>query len=194
MKTGERVVFAPGNKARYGQDHGFHVGVPEGVVFTVEPFTGKQKKLIAKGYGVKSGTHEDYGCGALYVESKDIRAWATLADSDIARGWTFQVVDLHDFDCATRAGMACSCLQDIKPDRVAECTTERMETLLQRIEDANECAEHWMTLALDRETTLREILDTIVWKTGDETLIRKTIPGLKVYEFITDILGEDDNG
>ena len=62
------VTFKDGNNVIYGQDMGFHRGVPAGVRFAVykQPFGIGKYKLVADGYGsFKHG--ERYGNGAIYV-------------------------------------------------------------------------------------------------------------------------------
>ena len=61
-----RVRFRP-NWIFYGQDMGFHHGIPDGVWFDVEA-SGDHYVLRADGYGSRSGK---YGNGALYVRKAD---------------------------------------------------------------------------------------------------------------------------
>ena len=62
------VTFKDGNDVIYGQDMGFHRGVPAGVRFAVykQPSNNGKYKLVADGYG--SFQHgERYGNAAIYV-------------------------------------------------------------------------------------------------------------------------------
>ena len=63
----DTVTFAP-NKLAYGQDFGFHRGIPAGIVFVVED-RGPQCRLSAPGYG-----DQPYGNGALLVAAEIVRA------------------------------------------------------------------------------------------------------------------------
>lgn len=71
------VQFRSGNRVPYSQDFNFRVGVPSGVMFSVEEGARFQKegdwRLTADGYGVL-GKPNSYGNGALYVRSRDVSA------------------------------------------------------------------------------------------------------------------------
>ena len=71
---GKRVVFKPDNKCPYRQDFQGRIGVPDGVVFTVDAVWRSSNKLIwliAPGYGGKSS----YGNGRISVEHADFWKW-----------------------------------------------------------------------------------------------------------------------
>ena len=60
-----RFTF-PENTIPYGQDFGFHIGIPAGIRFEMQRISNKLIKLIAKGYGLLP-PGGSYGNGALYV-------------------------------------------------------------------------------------------------------------------------------
>jgi len=68
-----KATFKEGNDILYGQDMGFHRGIPPGIAFDVidmgpAPDKGKTLyKLVARGYGILGHGGDDYGNGALYV-------------------------------------------------------------------------------------------------------------------------------
>jgi len=72
MKTEAKKTlrFKEGNRIVYGQDFGWHIGVPHDVDFEVtNNFDGKIT-LRAKGYGLLAedgGGHDDYGNGSITV-------------------------------------------------------------------------------------------------------------------------------
>ena len=55
--------FPKDNTLMYGQDMGFHRGIPSDVEFAQESCIGDRIQLIAPGYG-----GEPYGNGAIYVD------------------------------------------------------------------------------------------------------------------------------
>jgi hypothetical protein len=77
LKTHKFIVF-PDNDAWYGQDFGYHQGIPSGVKFKVETFMSQKNshrmKLTSYGYGIVGGEDgKSYGNGALYVKWEDIK-------------------------------------------------------------------------------------------------------------------------
>lgn len=62
------MKFRQGNRWKYGQDHHFWTGVPDGIDFHVEPLREGMYRLRACGYGCLQ-RHSDkcYGNGALYL-------------------------------------------------------------------------------------------------------------------------------
>lgn len=58
----KRIQFKKGNLYPYGQDMGFHLGIPADVVFGLQDFSEDILRLTAPGYGLMP-----YGNGAIYV-------------------------------------------------------------------------------------------------------------------------------
>ena len=61
------VMFPKGNNIAYGQDFGYHKGVPSGIDFKVGSGCGDSVSLTAKGYGGKP-----YGNGSIFISKKDM--------------------------------------------------------------------------------------------------------------------------
>ena len=60
------MKFLKGNKIVYGQDMGWHEGIPHDVDFEVDEVMGNKLKLIADGYGNLKKSNS-YGNGAIWV-------------------------------------------------------------------------------------------------------------------------------
>ena len=83
MNKQQTVRFPKDNKINYGQDMGFHRGVPSDVDFEIEEFTDDRVRLIADGYGVLGKGGNKYGNGSIYVNKKDMKL---IKEKEISSG------------------------------------------------------------------------------------------------------------
>lgn len=63
------MKFRKNNKICFGQDFNYYQGIPSGIDFKVERLDKNKFRLIAKGYGLLTSHHNDYGNGALFPYS-----------------------------------------------------------------------------------------------------------------------------